>query len=208
MRDPRGARVLVPAIRKAFGILCQAGAIGVGLATVSSAAPAGWFSDHFIDPGDDYFDMSSWLGQKTGFLPVPIIVTEPAVGYGGGLAAVFFHGKVIGRQTDDGRLVPPSISGVALAATENGSEIAGGFHFGVWNDDHLRYTGILGAASLNLTFYGLEVGVASRATGGWSSTSTPCSSSRSCSCAWPTVTCSSVRARSTWTRRTPSSYPI
>lgn len=117
-----------------------------------------WFSDNFIDPDDGYVDTSRWLGQKTGFLPVPILITEPAVGYGGGLAAVFFHGKVIGRETDDGRLIPPSASGLIAAGTENGSTIAGAFHFGVWNDDHIRYTGIIGAADLNLTFYGLEGG--------------------------------------------------
>lgn len=37
------------------------------------------------DPEDGKFDMSVWLGTATGFLPSPIIITEPAVGYGGGL---------------------------------------------------------------------------------------------------------------------------
>lgn len=128
------------------------------LAFISTSIQAGWLSDNFIDPNDGYFDISRWLSQKTGFLPVPIIITEPAIGYGGGLAAVFFHGKVLGSRADDGRLKPPSASGLVAAATENGSKIAGGFHFGVWQDDQIRYTGIIGAPDLNLTFYGLEGG--------------------------------------------------
>jgi hypothetical protein len=118
------------------------GVVATSLAVMSFTVNAGWLSDNFIDPGDGYFDMRSWLGQKTGFLAVPIIITEPAVGYGGGLAAVFFHGKVLGRYSDDGRLVPPSGNGVAAAGTENGSQIAGAFHFGVWNDDRHEIAGL------------------------------------------------------------------
>ena len=37
------------------------------------------------DPKDGKFDMSRWLlERKGGFLPVPIVVSDPAVGYGGG----------------------------------------------------------------------------------------------------------------------------
>ena len=119
------------------------GVVATSLAVTSFTVNAGWLSDNFIDPGDGYFDMSSWLRQKTAFLPVPIIITEPAVGYGGGLAAVlFFPGKVLGRYSDDGRLVPPSVTGVAAAGTENGSQIAGAFHFGVWNDDRHEIAGL------------------------------------------------------------------
>ena len=31
---------------------------------------------------DHAFDISNWLGSKKGFLVVPSIITEPAVGYG------------------------------------------------------------------------------------------------------------------------------
>jgi hypothetical protein len=122
------------------------------------AVQAGFFQDNFIDPDEGYLDTSDWLTQKTGFLPVPIIITEPAVGFGGGLAAVFFHGAVGGEKNAQGRKMPPSISGVAAAATDNGSKLGGVFHFGSWKEDNIRYTGILGAASMNLTFYGLEGG--------------------------------------------------
>jgi hypothetical protein len=39
------------------------------------------FFDQFIDPYDDNLDASQWLLKQKGFLPVPVIITEPAVGY-------------------------------------------------------------------------------------------------------------------------------
>ena len=49
------------------------------------------FKDMFISKDDGAVDMSEFLNSNTGFLPVPIIVTEPAVGFGGGLALAYFH---------------------------------------------------------------------------------------------------------------------
>jgi len=43
------------------------------------------------DPEDGTFDMSAYLSTATGFLPVPYIITEPALGYGGGLVITFLH---------------------------------------------------------------------------------------------------------------------
>ena len=51
----------------------------------------GWFEENLIDPEDGKFDMSSYLKSARGFLPVPIIITEPAVGFGLGAAVVYFH---------------------------------------------------------------------------------------------------------------------
>jgi len=47
--------------------------------------------DQFIDPKDGKLDTSQWLAGRTGFLPIPIVVSDPAVGYGAGLALAFFH---------------------------------------------------------------------------------------------------------------------
>ena len=44
------------------------------------------FFSRFIDPKDGKLDASQWLAGRTGFLPIPIIISDPAVGYGGGLA--------------------------------------------------------------------------------------------------------------------------
>ena len=43
----------------------------------------------FLDPEDGQLDLSEWLLDRRGFLPMPIIITEPAVGFGGGVALVF-----------------------------------------------------------------------------------------------------------------------
>jgi len=112
---------------------------------------AGWLSDTFIDPGDGYFDTSNWLLEKKGFLPVPIIITEPAVGYGGGLAAVYFHDELGDRKG-----TPPSVSAIAGAVTENGTWFAGGGHMGIWADDNIRYTGGLGTGLVKMDYYGLS----------------------------------------------------
>jgi hypothetical protein len=45
--------------------------------------------ERFIDD-DGMLDLSEHLLENHGMLPVPIIITEPAVGYGGGLAGLFF----------------------------------------------------------------------------------------------------------------------
>lgn len=106
---------------------------------------------------DGKFDMSAYLATRGAFLPTPIIVTEPAVGYGGGLAAIFFHGgNPLQRQREQarGHFVPPSISAVAALATENGTKGGAAGHFGVWRGDRIRYIGGAGAATLNLDYWG------------------------------------------------------
>ena len=134
-----------------FFIALAFGALLIALAP----ARAGWFDENFLDPDDNRFDTSAWLLKQTGFLPVPILITEPAVGYGAGLAALFFHGGVGGEKRGDGSVVPPSITGIVYAATENGSRFGGVGHLGVWRQDRVRYTGVLGGADINLAFYGL-----------------------------------------------------
>ena len=62
------------------------------LAMGSEPARANGFFDQFIDTEDGWFDGSDWFIENAyGFLPVPIFITEPAVGEGIGLAGVFIH---------------------------------------------------------------------------------------------------------------------
>ena len=144
------------------------GLAGIVLALLSAPMQVmgDWLSDKFIDPDDGYLDASNWLATKTGFLPVPIIITEPAVGYGGGLAAAFFHGQLTGNTvTDDSgksRRVPPSVSVVAAAKTENGTWFAGGGHMGIWKQDNIRYLGGAGYGSINMKYYGRSGELAKR----------------------------------------------
>jgi hypothetical protein len=142
----------------------------IALLVISSSAFSASMMDGFIDPEDGMFDVSHYLAEKKGFLPIPIIITEPAVGYGAGVALVFLHDPLSGRAPDgdtfspqsvddQGKLIPPSISAVFGAYTENDTWLAGGVHMGVWNNDNIRYTGAIFTGSINMKFYREVMGV-------------------------------------------------
>src|SRR4051812_44040072 len=118
------------------------------------------------DPNDHAIDMSRWLLQHKGALIVPIIITEPAVGNGGGAAAVFFRpAKQSQASKDRGERIPPDIYGFGAAKTQNGTwgaAMAGEFHF---RDDMWRYKAALGKASINLDYYTQGVVLAPRKIG-------------------------------------------
>jgi hypothetical protein len=135
----------------------RAAFIVCALLYVSNAAGADDAKNDQFRGSDGKFDASGYLATRGGFLPVPLIITDPAVGYGGGLGAVFFHGGNPLRrekQVAGARYVPPSVSAVMLFATENGSKGGVAAHFGVWKDDRIRYLGVAGGASLNLDYWG------------------------------------------------------
>jgi hypothetical protein len=142
---------------------CRGAGLRRGLAALAlfaaGAAQAdgdGWMQ-RFVDPQDGRLDLSEWLLDHKGFLPVPIVITEPAVGYGAGLALVFFSESLrdAASQSKAGRITPPDVYGIAGATTENGS---GGYGAGgQWSflNDRFRYRGALAHMRLNLDFYGL-----------------------------------------------------
>ena len=122
-----------------------------------------------VETGDD-----EKAGEKKkkgpSFMPIPIFITEPAVGYGLGAAVAYFHKKKQGGDTgadshppaftadtaaDAGKhqKVPPTISGVAAAYTENGTWGVGLAHTASWKKDRIRYTGAVGYAHVVSTFY-------------------------------------------------------
>jgi hypothetical protein len=107
----------------------------------------------FIDPEDGELDASEWLLEKKGFLPVPIIVTEPAIGYGAGAALLWFR-ESLGERRAQGRLTPPDIFGGVLAATENGTTLAGAFGMVTFAQETWRWRGFIGRPDVNLDFYG------------------------------------------------------
>jgi hypothetical protein len=67
-----------------------------------------------IDPADGYLDASAFLARG-GFIPVPIIITEPAVGGGLGLAGYFV------RTPPPGSDAPPTRTIIGGAKTGNES---------------------------------------------------------------------------------------
>ncbi|MBB1200278.1 glyceraldehyde-3-phosphate dehydrogenase [Enterobacteriaceae bacterium 89] len=99
--------------------------------------------------------MSQYLRDNPyGFLPVPVVITEPAVGYGGGLFGLFLHGK--GQQVGD-RFIPPAVTGFGGGGTQNGTWFVGGAHRHTWNDDHIRWLGGAGYANVNIDIYSGDV---------------------------------------------------
>ncbi len=108
-----------------------------------------------IDPEDGMLDMSQYLQEnRYGFLPIPVVITEPAIGYGGGLFGLFLHGK--GKQTD-GQFIPPAMTVFGGGGTQNGTWFVGGGHRHTWQDDHIRYLFAAGYANIDLDIYSGDV---------------------------------------------------
>ena len=130
----------------------------------SPIAQAAFFEDYMIDPDDGMLDGSRYLSEiPLGFLPVPVLITEPAVGAGLGVMAIFFHEskeqrlqKTQSVMNKKSAILPENISVLGVAATENGTKAIGAGHLGFWLHDRLRYKGFVGYPDLNLDFYSLS----------------------------------------------------
>ncbi|WP_439135092.1 BamA/TamA family outer membrane protein [Pseudomaricurvus sp.] len=129
------------------------------LGLVSSSASASFFEEYMTDPEDGKLDASRYLSEvPLGFLPVPSIITEPAVGYGLAVAGIFFHESEEQRKqrTSGKALLPNNITIIGGGGTENGTWGSGLGHIGFWRDDTIRYKGFLMYGSINLDFYSLD----------------------------------------------------
>ncbi|HVJ37267.1 MAG TPA: BamA/TamA family outer membrane protein [Stenotrophomonas sp.] len=157
---------MAPLAAASDGVAGEAAATAApaAVAAAQDAAPATdapgktGFLKMLHDPQDGHLDMSDWLLNHRGFLPIPIIITEPALGYGGGITLAFFHrpeGSAATRTTASGktRFIAPNIYGVMGMKTENGSHAYGGGAMLHFDDDRWRYKGGVAKASLNLDFY-------------------------------------------------------
>jgi hypothetical protein len=137
----------------------------LGVLLVTNWARADGFWSQFSDPDDRRFDASTYLAENAyGFLPVPIIITDPAVDGGLGAVGLFFHETEDQKQkrlealksTEDGSryLLTPSVSAVAAAVTGNDSWFVGGGHMGFFKQGRIRYLGGGGYGDVNLDFFG------------------------------------------------------
>jgi hypothetical protein len=79
-------------------------------------------------------------------------VTEPAVGYGGGLAGLFVRPR---KAEGNEGFARPNISLVGGIATENGTWAAFAGDPSHWFDDRVQTLAAGGIGQLNLDFYGL-----------------------------------------------------
>ena len=127
-----------------------------GIPTANASTFGGlaeWFEENLIDPEDGMLDASDYLSSAHGYFPVPIIITEPAIGFGLGAAVAYFHPRKEMDSEVHTHAGPPSISVGFAAVTDNDTYVYGGAHSGVWRDDHVRYLGAVAGASVNLRFY-------------------------------------------------------
>jgi len=101
-------------------------------------------------------------------LPIPIFITEPAIGDGLGLALVYFHRAKdapdeeafaspgsIGQASKE-QTPPPTLTGVFGAYTSNDTAAGGIGHMNSFKEDHIRFAGVIGLANVNSTFYVLD----------------------------------------------------
>lgn len=130
------ATIITAAVLGAAGVLAQ------------QTEPA----SKFVSAEDGWFDVSSFLDEKFGFLPMAMPITEPAVGYGLGGGLVFLDKPIGGDKTDFAR---PNITAGFGFATENGTWGAGAGDMRSWLDNRLQTLAALFRASVNLDYYGI-----------------------------------------------------
>jgi hypothetical protein len=118
----------------------------LALATGAAAQERPSVFSTLIDPEDGYLDASALLARG-GFIPVPIIITEPAVGGGFGLAGYFV------RMPPPGSDRPPTRTIIGGARTGNDSRGAGILRSGSLGDGAILYTAAVAAGTINLDFY-------------------------------------------------------
>lgn len=112
------------------------------------------YEDYVITPTEKQLDSQQPKAeQPISFLPIPTFITEPAVGPGLGVVGLFFHGNKNKKPKKEGATLPQSISIVGALATKNGTKGGALGHVTFWDEDKIRYQGIIGYASINLDFY-------------------------------------------------------
>ena len=110
------------------------------------------------DSLDGAFDLSDYIIDANGFVPVPYLITEPALGgFGGALVPVFIKKRPPYVDSVKGKAVytqiPPDITGGALAYTANGTWLTFGFRSGTLVKSRIKYLIGGGYADVNMSFY-------------------------------------------------------
>lgn len=116
-----------------------------------------WSSLLFADTEENINDLTEDATEiaetapkmKGNFVVVPIPLSNPTIGTGLRLMAMYLHPKKNEHQTHN------STTGLMAMYTNTDSWMAGVFHDGYWQNGTYRFTGLSGFASLNLDFYGI-----------------------------------------------------
>jgi hypothetical protein len=110
------------------------------------------------DTVDGKLDLSQYIIEANGFVPVPIVVTDKALGgFGGGLAPLFIKKNAPYLDSINGKLVvtpvAPDVTGGAFLYTLNNSWLAAAFRSGVIVKHRIKYSVGFGYMNMNLSFY-------------------------------------------------------
>ena len=139
------------------GVIRRLAAVLLALALAASAL-AQERSSGFRDPQDGRLDLSEWLLDRKGVLPVPVLITEPALGYGGGFMGLFFRESMRERAQkagEGGRIEPPDIYALGAMGTDNGTRAAALGGMVSSEDGRYRWRGAVVRPDVNLEFFGL-----------------------------------------------------
>jgi hypothetical protein len=107
------------------------------------------------DSLDGAFDLSDYIIYAHGFIVVPTVITEPALGgIGGAIVPVFLkkHAPVI-DENGKKRFINPDITGGIGMYTGNKSWMVGGFRSGSLIKSRILYRVMGGYGDMNLSFY-------------------------------------------------------
>ncbi|GMQ29481.1 BamA/TamA family outer membrane protein [Algoriphagus confluentis] len=103
------------------------------------------------DTLDNQFDFSNFLINANGFIPLPQLITEPALGgIGLALAPVFIQPN---KYPNPQGYTQPNITAVAGMYTANKSWFVGGFRSGAITKHQMKYRVFAGYGSINLDLY-------------------------------------------------------
>lgn len=131
-------------------------AVVLSAALLAGAAQA-QYVERAIESGDGGLKTATQRMKDNGLLPVPILITEPAVGYGLGAALLKFREqKGAGGDTPappEGASRHPDVYGLAAFATDNGTWGVGGGGMVAFQGDRYRWRGVAARTSIDLTFY-------------------------------------------------------
>ncbi len=113
---------------------------------------------YFKDSLDGAFDVSEWVLTAHGFIPIPMLITEPALGgIGGALVPVFISRNDPYIDTVNGKVVVerirPNLYALGAAYTANGSWMGFAAAAGVIKKWRTYYRLATGFANINMNFY-------------------------------------------------------
>lgn len=108
----------------------------------------------FKDSIDGKFDVSDFIITKKGFIPLPVIVTEPSLGgFGGGFVPIFIQPNK--PKIVEGKAYPvaPNITAIGGGYTLNDTWFIGGARTGQIDKWGLKYAVGGGFANVNINYY-------------------------------------------------------